>query len=71
MINFQAYSQVYLNVLQEMFISLKGSPFGRVAKSLKLTVERATIMLGDWSDYQRVHDEPEQFKDHWPELHAI
>lgn len=39
-----------------MFVSLKNSPFRRVAKSLKLTVERATIMLGDWYDYERVKD---------------
>lgn len=31
-----------------MYVSLKNSPYVRVAKSLKMTVERATIMLGDW-----------------------
>lgn len=71
LINFQTYSQVYLEVLQLMFISLKESPFGRVAKSLKLTMERATIILGDWEDYEKVKDEPEQFRDQWPQLHAI
>lgn len=35
-----------------MFASLKSSPFIRVAKSLKLTMERATIMLGEWQDHQ-------------------
>lgn len=48
LVNFQAYSQVYLGVLQQMYDALKSSPFKKVAKSLKLTLERATIMLGDW-----------------------
>lgn len=48
LVSFQAYSQVYLGVLQKMYEALKSSPFQKVAKSLKLTLERATIMLGDW-----------------------